>query len=244
MFRYLFRVLLLFNVFFVCSSIRAQTGTDKPNALTAKERKDGWVLLFDGKTTSGWHTYNADSVSANWQAVDGTLLMDTTKKVKGAGDLVTNDSYTDYEFMTDWRISEAGNSGIIFNVKEDPKYGNTYNTGPEMQILDNIKASDNKKENHLAGLLYDMSGTAALSKPKPVGEWNTARIVQKAGHLTFYFNGVKTLDVQQGSEEWKAMLEASKFKTWKGFDTSPDGKIAFQNHGHAVAFRNVKIRKL
>lgn len=113
-----------------------------------------------------------------------------------------------------------------------------------MQVLDNIKADDNKKEKHLAGLLYDLHGTAALSKPKPVGEWNHVRIIQKNGHLTFYFNGIKTLDAQQGSEEWKSWVANSKFKNARNFDTSPKGKIAFQNHGHEVAFRNVKIRQL
>ncbi len=236
----------MFRLFFImmiaagilgCSSIKGQL-----NTLTPKEKKQGWVLLFDGKTTNGWHTYNTTTVSANWKVADEALMLDT--KEKGGGDIVTNDSYENYEFIVDWKISEAGNSGIIFNIQEDPKFSDTYNTGPEMQVLDNIKASDNKKENHLAGLLYDMSGTAAQSQPKPVGEWNNARIIQKNGHLTFYFNGVKTLDIQQGSDEWKNLLAASKFKTWTNFDTSPNGKIAFQNHGHEVAFRNIKIRKL
>ncbi len=113
-----------------------------------------------------------------------------------------------------------------------------------MQVLDNVKADDNKKGNHLAGLLYDLSGTPELSKPKPVGDWNVASIIQKDGHLTFYFNGVKTLDIQQGSDEWKNMVANSKFKTWPNFMLSPSGKIAFQDHGHEVAFRNVKIRVL
>lgn len=215
------------------------------NLLTPKEKRDGWVLLFDGKTTNGWHTYNRDTVSRNWKVVDGTLVMDTKGRGRGgSGDIITNNEYENYEFSTEWKISEGGNSGVIINVKEDPKFSATYNTGIEMQVLDNIKASDNKKENHLAGLLYDLSGTAVLSKPKPVGEWNQARVIQKNGHLSFYFNGIKTLDIQQGSEEWKAMVANSKFKTWTDFATSPKGKIAFQDHGNDVAFRNVKIRKL
>lgn len=159
-------------------------------------------------------------------------------------DLITNAEYENYELSLEWRISEAGNSGIVFNVKEDPKYSNTYNTGLEMQILDNIKASDNKKENHLAGLLYDVTGTAAQSKPKPVGSWNEARILQDKGHLVFYFNGIKTLDVKQGSEEWKTLIANSKFKTWENFAVTPKGKIALQDHGYEVAFRNMKIKQL
>lgn len=236
-------VLFVSTIAFGCSSSKGQTSMAGPNTLSAKEKREGWVLLFDGKTTTGWHTYNKSEVTPNWKVVDGALVMDPAQKNNG-GDIVTNNAYTNYEFETDWKISEGGNSGIIFNVKEDPKFGATYNTGPEMQVLDNVKAEDNKKENHLAGLLYDMSGSAALSKPKPVGEWNNARIIQKNGHLTFYFNGVKTLDVQQGSDAWKTMIANSKFKTWPDFATSPSGKIAFQNHGHEVAFRNIKIRQL
>lgn len=235
-----------------CSSSKQSSGRESgqasnqpPNTLTNRERKDGWVLLFDGQTTSGWHTYNKSTMAPIWKVVNGTIMLDPKARTKGAGgDIVTDDEFEDYEFSTEWKISEGGNSGIIFNIKEDKKFSATYNTGIEMQVLDNIKAADNKKENHLAGLLYDIKGTAELSKPKPVGEWNVAKIIQKKGHLTFYLNGVKTLDIQQGSDEWKNLVANSKFKTWKDFATTPKGKIAFQDHGNEVAFRNVKIRRI
>ena len=215
------------------------------NGASVNENKDGWTLLFDGKTTNGWHTYNRDTVSKNWKVIDGVLVMDPKAKTSNnMEDLVTNEEYENYELSLEWKIAEGGNSGIIFNVKEDPQYSNSYVTGPEMQILDNIKAEDNKKDNHLAGLLYDIYGTPDMSKPKPVGEWNVAKIIQKDGHLTFYLNDVKTLDVQQGSDEWKRMIDESKFKTWPAFATTPKGKIALQDHGYGVAFKNIKIRKL
>jgi hypothetical protein len=232
-----------------CSSSKqaavSQQVNKEPNTLTSKEKKDGWVLLFDGQTTNGWHGYNKNTVPSIWKVVNGSIMLDPKARVKGAGgDIVTDREFENFEFSTEWRISEEGNSGIIFNIKEDPKYANTYNTGLEMQVLDNIKASDNKKPNHLAGLLYDIKGTADLSKPKPIGEWNEARIVQKNGHLTLYFNGIKTVDIQQGSAEWKSLIENSKFKGWQNFAATPKGKIAFQDHGHEVAFRNVMIRNL
>jgi hypothetical protein len=240
MFKYFFASILI-----ACSVANLNSTFAQVKSLTAKEKKGGWKLLFDGKTTDGWHTYNKNRVTKNWKVVNGALVMDAKEKTKDeAGDIVTNNEYENYEFSTEWKISEAGNSGIIFNVKEEAKYPDTYTTGPEMQVLDNIKATDNKKENHLAGLLYDMSGTAALSKPKPVGEWNVAKIIQNKGHLTFYLNGIKTVDVQQGSEEWKAMIANSKFKTWPDFAAATKGKIAFQDHGYDVAFRNIKIRML
>lgn len=228
-----------------CSSSKKTSTSEKPNTLTAKQKSDGWVLLFDGTTTNGWHSYNKDLAPKNWKVEQGALVMDTS--IKGddnQGDIVTDKAYKNYDLKVDWKISPEGNSGIILDVKESPEYKDTYRTGAEMQVLDNIHASDNKKSNHLAGLLYDLSGTPDLSKPKPVGEWNHVEIIQKDGHLTFYFNGVKTLDVQQGSDEWKQMVANSKFKTWPGFMTSPEGKIAFQDHGHEVAFRNVMIKEL
>jgi len=232
-------------IFCACSSSKKNSGSGKPNTLTSKEKADGWVLLFDGTTTNGWHTYNKDSVTKNWKVADGALVMDPDiKGNENHGDIVTNNTYENYEFSTEWKISKGGNSGIIFDVKENTAFKNTYTTGAEMQVLDNIKADDNKKENHLAGLLYDMFGTAELSKPKPVGEWNEARIIQNKGHLIFYFNGIKTLDTQVGSDQWKLMIDGSKFKTYTNFMTLPNGKIAFQDHGHVVAFRSIKIKML
>ena len=236
--------IMLSCLLLACSFSKKNTASDKPNTLTAKEKNAGWVLLFDGTTTNGWHTYNKNVVTKNWKVMDGTLVMDPSlKDDENEGDIVTDKSYKNYDFKAQWIISPEGNSGIIFDVKEDPKFEDTYNTGAEMQVLDNIKADDNKKGNHLAGLLYDLSGTPALSNPKPVGEWNRSEIIQNNGHLTFYFNGVKTVDVRQGSEEWKNMIANSKFKKWPEFMTSPEGKIAFQDHGHEVAFRDVMIRE-
>ncbi|MDQ2719802.1 MAG: DUF1080 domain-containing protein [Bacteroidota bacterium] len=240
-----FSLLFAISIFCACSSSKVNSVSKQSDTLTQKEKNNGWVLLFDGKTMNGWHTYNKNSVTKNWKVADGALVMDPTMEDReNHGDLVTDNAYKNFEFSTEWKISPAGNSGIIFDVKEEPKFRDTYNTGAEMQVLDNIKAEDNKKENHLAGLLYDLSGTAALSKPQPVGDWNLARIIQNNGHLTLYFNGIKTVDVQVGDEAWKNMISNSKFRTWPDFMTSPEGKIALQDHGYEVAFRNVKIRKL
>lgn len=217
-----------------------------PNKLTKKEEKEGWKLLFDGKTTNGWHTYLRDTVGSKWQVVDGALVFDQTKPRSGGGDIVTNEAYENYELRLEWKISKGGNSGIIFNIQEDPKYTATYATGPEMQVLDNIDASDNKKQNHLAGCLYDMAGDATVSKPKPVGEWNQVRLIQDKGHLTFYLNGIKTFEGQIGSQEWKNMIANSKFKDpyFADFAKVAKGKIALQEHPGSSQWRNIKIRLL
>lgn len=197
------------------------------------------VRLFDGKTTTGWHSYLKTGPGA-WHVVDGTLTLDP--KAEGQGDLVTDKEYENYELSLQWKISEAGNSGIIFGVYEDPKFGATYDTGIEMQILDDQKAEDNKKANHLAGSLYDMEAPAHPAKP--AGEWNRVVIRKLNGHLTFFLNGEKVIETQIGSPEWTTLINNSKFKTWKDFAAYPKGHIALQDHGHIVSFKDISIKEL
>ncbi|HEY8781038.1 MAG TPA: DUF1080 domain-containing protein [Mucilaginibacter sp.] len=195
--------------------------------------------LFDGKTTNGWHSYLKTGPGA-WKVVDGTLQLDP--KAPGQGDLVTDKEYENYELSLEWKIAEGGNSGIIFGVHEDPAFDATYLTGIEMQILDDAKAEDNKLATHRAGALYDMR---APSHPaKLAGEWNKVTIRKVNGHITFWLNGEKVIETQIGSPEWQAMLNKSKFKTWKGFAAYPKGHIALQDHGAVVAFRDIKIKEL
>lgn len=215
-----------------------------PNTLTKKEKREGWKLLFDGKTTNGWHTYNRDTVGSRWQVRDGSLEYDPTQPRDGSGDIITNDVYENFDLRLEWKVSKGSNSGIIFDVQESPKYGATYLTGPEMQVLDNINAEDNKKQNHLAGCLYDMAGDSTVSKPHPVGEWNQVRILQDHGHLTFWLNGIKTFEGQMGSPEWNNMVAHSKFshKEFADFAKVSKGKIALQEHPGSSQWRNIRIR--
>ena len=218
----------------------------QPNTLSSAEKKAGWKLLFDGKTTKGWHTYLRDTVGAKWQVKNEVIVFDPSQPNSGGGDIVTNDSYENFELNLEWKISKGGNSGIIFDIQEDPKYNATYLTGPEMQVLDNVNADDNKKQNHLAGCLYDMSGDSTVSKPRTPGEWNQVKITQNKGHLTFILNGVKTYEGQIGSEEWNKMVAGSKFanKAFADFAKVAKGKIALQQHPGSSEWRNIKIRTL
>lgn len=198
-------------------------------------------ILFDGKTTQGWHTYLKSDATPAWAVVDGTLQLNP--KAEGQGDLVTDQEYENFELSLEWNISEGGNSGIIFGVHEDPAFRATYDTGIEMQVLDNKNAEDNKKANHLAGSLYDLKAPAK-DVAKPAGEWNAVKLRKQNGYLTFWQNGVKIIETQMGSAEWQTMVENSKFKTWKNFAKYPKGRIALQDHGHEVSFRNIKIKQL
>jgi hypothetical protein len=220
------------------SSLMAQSN----NELTAKEKRSGWQLLFDGKTTNGWHTYLMPSAGEPWSVKDGMLELDPAVK-DGRGDLVTNKEYENFELSIDWNISEEGNSGIIFLVHEDKAYDATYLTGPEYQLLDDKKAEDNKQANHLAASLYDMIAPVKEAE-NPAGEWNHTVIRIKNGELTFWLNGVQTVKTKMWDEAWNEMVAKSKFKNWKAFATFHKGHISLQDHGHHIMFRNIKIREL
>jgi hypothetical protein len=218
----------------------AQVFAAQPNTLTAAEKAAGWKLLFDGKSFDGWRGYKEEAVGKGWEVKDGALVLTEAK----AGDLVTRDEFGDFELSFEWKISVAGNSGVIYRAG----FGDSapYRTGPEYQVLDNVKAEDNKKPNHLAGSLYDIGAPPPKDFTKPVGDWNSGRIVVRGWHIEHYLNGEKVADLDLASDAGKAALAASKFKgkDWEKFASLARGHIALQEHGHPVSFRSIKIRSL
>jgi len=212
------------------------------NTLSDQEKKDGWTLLFDGKTTSGWRNYKSNKASDRWKVSNGELYLDKAVTA-GTGDIITDKEYKDYELSVDWKIAACGNSGIIFNVVEDAKYENTYNTGPEMQVLDNSCHPDAKIIKHRAGDLYDLI-SCSKETVKPAGEWNQVRIISKNAQMEFWLNGTKVVQFTMHTPEWDAMVAKSKFNTMPGFGKALKGHIALQDHGDAVWFRNIKIREV
>lgn len=229
-------------IFILLVSCYSAGYSQKSNRLTTAEKKARWTLLFNGKNTAGWHTYLKPDAGAAWKVSNGTIELDPAAK-DGRGDLVSNKEYENFELAFQWNISEEGNSGLIFLVHEAPEYHATYETGPEYQLLDDQKAEDNKKPNHLAGSLYDLI-TPATKAVKPAGEWNESRIRLKNGHLTFWLNGKQVVETDLWTENWKTLLENSKFKGWKGFAAYHKGHIALQDHGHKISFRNIRIKEL
>jgi hypothetical protein len=231
-----------------CGSSKPSTAATTPNALSMEERKDGWQLLFDGSTLDGWHTYGYPTVGKGWVISDGTLALATATSKEWpqneSHDLVTDEEYENYHLKVDWRISANGNSGIIFLVNEDKaKYKNTYETGLEMQVLDNNGHPDAKIPKHRAGDLYDL--ISSTSEPvKPAGEWNHAEVVLNKGKLDLSLNGVHVVKTTLWDDNWKQLVANSKFKSMPAFATARKGKIALQEHGNDVWYRNIKIRKL
>jgi len=202
----------------------------------------GWVSLFDGTSTTGWHTYGLSNVNSRWKVADSALTIDTASKE--GGDLVTNNEYENFDLQLEWKIAPNGNSGIIFLVHEDTaKYRNTYVTGPEMQVLDNNGHPDAKIPKHRAGDLYDLI-SCSKETVKPAGEWNQAEVIVNKGKLDLVLNGTTVVSTTMGDDAWKKMVAGSKFKDMPGFGTFQSGKIALQDHGDKVWYRNIKIRKL
>lgn len=225
----------------------ASNASAAPNTLTDAQKQEGWQLLFDGQTTKGWHVYNHKTDGSAWKVADGALYLDTTQKkdwqVVGGGDIVTDDEFENYHFMVDWKIAKNGNSGIIFNINEDPKYEHTWHTGPEMQVLDDAGHSDAKIIKHRAGDLYDLISSSPETV-KPAGEWNHVEIISNNGNLEFHLNGTKVLSTTMWDDNWKKMIANSKFKDMPGFGTFKKGRIGLQDHGNMVWFRNIMIKKL
>ncbi len=208
------------------------------------QKKKGFTPLFDGKTTTGWHTYGKDFAGKAWKAENGILHFDPKAKNNDGGDLVTDKEYGNFHLKLEWKVAPNANSGIIFFVHEDPtKYKQTYLTGPEMQVLDNDGHPDGKITKHRSGDLYDM--IKSKSEPvKPVGEWNLAEIISNNGKLTLKLNGKKVVETTMWDENWKNLIAGSKFAKWEGFGTYKIGKIALQDHGDEVWFRNIEIKEL
>jgi hypothetical protein len=226
-----------------CSSSKpAATIAVADNTLSQKEISDGWKLLFDGTTTNGWHVYNRRTDGTAWKAGDGTIYFDPSAKDNG-GDLTSENEYQNFDLKLDWKLEQNGNSGLVFQAVEDPKYKWPWETGPEMQILDNVGHPDAKIIKHRSADLYDLI-TSTPETVKPAGEWNSIELIADKGTLTFFQNGVKVLTTKQWDDNWTSMIANSKFRQMPDFGKFQKGHIALQDHGNKVWFKNIKIKEL
>jgi hypothetical protein len=224
---------------------KAPATSGPANTLTAKEKAAGWKLLFDGKTTKGWRAFkNGVFPAEKWVVEDGTLKCAAGKKVT---DIVTEEEFDSFEFSWDWRTSPKGNSGVKYLVDEAMSTRANDGIGFEYQVLDDDLHPDAKKGkdgNRTAGSLYDLI-PAAKDKPlKPVGEWNSSRLVVNGNQVEHWLNGAKVVSYERGSAEMKTRIAESKYKDIKGFGEVQKGRLLLQDHDTEVYFRNMKIRPL
>jgi hypothetical protein len=197
-----------------------------------------WVTLFDGKSTDAWRGYRQQTFPSDaWTVENGAL-----KSVAGKhGDLVTKETYRDFELELEWRVSPGANSGIFYRATEDAD--DIWQSAPEMQVLDDDKHADGKNPKTSAGSLY------ALVAPegkvlRPVGEWNRVRVVVRGSHVEHWLNGRKVVEYEYGSDALAKLVAASKFSGYAGFAKAPEGHVGLQNHGDDVWFRKIRIRRL
>ena len=204
----------------------------KPNALTADERKDGWTLLFDGRTLKGWRNFRAEGVRPGWEVEDGALVCADPHT---AGDIVTEHKYEWFTLELDYRLSSGGNSGVMFHVADEG--GATWQSGPEIQLHDRRDGPETQKSGWLYGL-YSASGNAA----RPEGKWNHLRLVVTPQGCSTELNGVPYVQFVLGSEDFRARVQRSKFGAMPLFAKIDRGRIALQGDHGVVAFRNLKLR--
>lgn len=238
---------LVIVISFLLISLFSQA-QQKANTLSRDEKKEGWTLLFDGKSVSGWHKYGGKPVGGAWKVEEAALVLDPTHKndwqVLDGGDIVTDRVFKNFHLKLEWKIAQNGNSGIMFYIHEDTaKYKWPWMSAPEMQVLDNNGHADSKIIKHRAGDLYDLIACKEETV-RPYGEWNQVEIRCVNGQLDFWLNGVNVVSTQLWGEEWKKMIAGSKFAKMNGFGAYSQGKLGLQDHGDKVWYRNIKVREL
>ncbi|HEX4374290.1 MAG TPA: DUF1080 domain-containing protein [Puia sp.] len=216
--------------------------SDLNNQLTAKERADGWKLLFDGQSTNGWHLYNSQALFTVWKAKDGQLFCDPTDKT-GPGDLITDKEYKNYDLKFEWKLPKGGNSGVFVNVLGRKDIPTGWASGPEYQLLDNANPDFSKPQSR-SGCLYGFAPQKNPVKTKPADNWNRSEIKQKDGKVKFYLNGVLTAEEDFNSKSWAEKVAKSHFHGFPEFGKHISGHIALQDWATGIAFRNIKIREL
>ena len=233
-----------------------ETGAQRANELTAAEREAGWRLLFDGTSLAGWRGLGYDSVpTAHWRVVDGAIVKTSTANVRrqadgqpaAGGDLMSIDAFRDFELAFEWRVTPGANSGVKYNVSEGLTLAHAANhaaLGFEYQVLDDELHADAQIASHRAGGLYDIIAPSRAERLRPVGEWNSARLVLRGNHGEHWLNGAKIVEFDLGTARLDSLLDKSKYRPIPRFAERRRGHIVLQDHGDEVHFRSIKIREL
>ena len=233
------------------------------NQLSAPERAAGWRLLFDGRSLAGWRGVGYDTVpTGHWVVVDGAIKKIASGNVPRVadgrplvgGDLMTVDSFADFELSWEWKVTPGANSGVKYNVSETLSLaqggagtsgGPTHSAlGFEYQMLDDDHHEDGKLPTHRSGALYDLIAPGETTPLRPVGEWNRSTVIFRGNHGEHWLNGRRILEFELGTTRMDSLLAQSKYRTIPGFGNRRKGHIVLQDHGDEVYFRNLKVRPL
>jgi hypothetical protein len=207
----------------------------------------GWITLSDGNSIHDWHTYGRKDAGRAWDIDSSSIHLKPGVKngyqTAGGGDLVSNDTFSNFDLKLEWKIGKKANSGIMIFVQEDTmKYKETWNTGPEIQVCDKDSNEDAHSFKHEAGDLYDLIPSRIMAAKQAL-EWNQVEIICNAGQLDIYLNETHTISTKLWDEKWKKLIAASKFNTMPGFGSFSTGRIALQDHGEEVWYRNIRVKK-
>ena len=208
------------------------------NVLTPEQEAEGWVLLFNGQDTTGWRFFK-NKENNSWEVVDGTLHCKPSQTADKRADIMTTSQYENFQLAFDWKVAPKANSGVMYRVTEE--FDDPYLSGPEYQVIDD-NGNPDAKPVHTTGANYDMHAPGPEKSLRPTGEWNSSKIVVNGNHVEHWLNGAKVLEYEFGSEEWKKLKNASKWKDAKGYGMAKKGHIDFQDHGDEVWYRNIMIR--
>jgi len=220
-----------------------------PNTISEYEKQNGWKLLWDGKTTSGWRGAKLDKFPEyGWEIKDGVLkvLSSGGAESRNGGDIITTKKYKNFELIVDFKITEGANSGIKYFVDPELNKGEGSAIGCEFQILDDEKHPDAKlgvEGNRTLGALYDLI-PPINKRVNRIGQWNRAKIIVKDKNVEHWLNGFKVVEYVRGTQMWRALVNYSKYKVWPKFGELEEGHILLQDHGNEVSFMNIKIREL
>ena len=241
-------IILLFAGFTACNSDNTnKSAEDKSGSATQDKTvttKEGYESLFNGETLDGWHGFNKTGEVENWKIENGAMVCLGAAPDASGGDLVSDKEYENFELVWEWKVTKEANSGVMYHVVESSKYSAPYETGPEYQMIDDVNFPEKLEESQKAGSDYGMYAANADKKLMPVGEWNSSKIIFDKGQVEYWLNGDKIVEFEAWSDDWNKRKAEGKWKDFPDYGMAKKGRIALQDHGNKVYFKDIYIKEL